>query len=49
MNERLKRFKVHERMIPYVSYFMDEEDWNLVDLAQENGEILQEGCSEKLF
>lgn len=49
MKERLERFKVHERMIPYVSYFMNEEDWELVDLAQENGEIPQEGCSEKLL
>ena len=42
MKERINRFQVHERMVPYVSYFMDEEDWRLVDLAGQNGEIPQE-------
>lgn len=39
MEERLKRFKVHERMVPYASYFMSEDDWKFVDMARETGEI----------
>lgn len=49
MKERINRFQVHERMVPYVSYFMDEEDWRLVDLAGQNGEIPQEQCPEEVL
>lgn len=39
MNERLDKFKVHERIRKCAPYFMDEEDWKFVDDADETGNI----------
>ena len=39
MEERVKKFKVHERMRPYVTWIMKEEDWRFVDAAKDSGEL----------